>query len=80
VRPQQVIDDRPLLIGTLESQFNLEPIGVGKKPERFGHDHAATGLGREDHGLAGNRRLRERIDPVDRADGPPILADDVPEY
>ena len=69
VGPEQVVDDRPLLVGALELEIDLEPVGVGEQAERLGHDHAVLGRGPEDHRLAGDRRLGHRIDAGDGTNG-----------
>ena len=57
VRPEQVVDDRPFLVGALELEVDLEAVGVREQAEGLGDDHAVLGRGPEDHRLAGDRRL-----------------------
>ena len=81
VRPEQVIDERPLLVGALELELDLEPVGVLEEPEGLGDDHAALGRGRKTDRLAGDGALVSGSMPVtERTILPVLVADDFPEH
>ena len=79
VRAEQVVDGRPLLVGALELELDLEPVGVGKEPVGLGHDDATLGRGPKDDRLAGGRAGWFAALAGHGANDLAIFADDFPE-
>ena len=79
VRPEQVINRRPLLVGAFQLDLDFEPVGFGKEPEGLGDHHAAFGLGAEDDRLPGKRGIGLEVLARDRSDDLAIFADDFPQ-